>query len=155
MAEAVGLVASVVGLAAFGAKLSLTLYEYGDTIVHARKQIDSIANEVTLCSSVLHHVGAVLESEKATYSPALVVTTKRIIQECKDLFHEIRSKVKHRKRQSGKGIRRVKWLFDKPRAKELTAELEGLKSTLMLMVQTVTLATKASKYVQMHLASAS
>ncbi|MCJ1434899.1 hypothetical protein MMC27_004269 [Xylographa pallens] len=145
MAEAVGLVASVVGLAAFGAKLSLTLYEYGDTIVHARKQIDSIANEVTLCSSVLHHVGAVLESEKATYSPALVVTTKRIIQECKDLFHEIRSKVKHRKRQSGKGIRRVKWLFDKPRAKELTAELEGLKSTLMLMVQTVTLATKASK----------
>ncbi|MCJ1381063.1 hypothetical protein MMC17_004172 [Xylographa soralifera] len=145
MAEAVGLVASVVGLAAFGAKLSLTLYEYGDTVVHARKQIESIANEVTLCSSVLHHVGAVLESEKATYSPALTVTTKRIIQECRDLFHEIRSKVKHRKRQSGKGIRRVQWLFDKPRAKELTAELEGLKSTLMLMVQTVTLATKASK----------
>ncbi|MCJ1400375.1 hypothetical protein MMC11_003580 [Xylographa trunciseda] len=145
MAEVVGLVASVVGIAAFGAKLSLTLYEYGDTVVHARKQIDNIANEVTLCSSVLQHIGTVLETEEATYSPALALTTKRIIQECKDLFHEIRSKVRHRKRQRGKGIRRVQWLFDKPRATELKAELEGLKSTLMLMVQTVALARKASK----------
>ncbi|MCJ1475638.1 hypothetical protein MMC13_004301 [Lambiella insularis] len=117
MAEAVGLVASIVGLAAFGTKLSMTLYEYGDTMVHAREQIDSIANEITSCSSALQQVGSVLEAEEATYSPALVSATKRLVLERKNKFHEIRAKIKHKNRHRGKGFRRLEWLFDKPKAK--------------------------------------
>jgi len=53
MAKAIGLAASVAGLASFVATVSLGLYEFCHTLTNAFDQINDMARDVSLFASVL------------------------------------------------------------------------------------------------------
>ena len=56
MAE-IGLIASVVGIAGAGLKLSITLYTFSETVATATSDIKNIARDVSLTSAVLEELG--------------------------------------------------------------------------------------------------
>jgi hypothetical protein len=138
MAE-VGLVASVMTISAFGVRLSMTLLEMGETVAKAREQMNAIASDILIFSSVLKELGHTLDVNKALCSDELSRTCTTIIMRCERVFKDIEMTVKLRKSEIRVGTR-IKWLFDKPRTKELCATLDSLKMTLMLIIQTVGLA---------------
>ncbi|KAH0542495.1 hypothetical protein FGG08_003091 [Glutinoglossum americanum] len=143
MAE-IGLVASVMGIAAFGAKLSMTLLEMGETVTMAREQMNAIANDILIFSSVLKQLGCALEVNKALCSDELGGTCTAILTRCERVFKDIDAAVKARKSEIRVGTR-IKWLFDKPGIRELCATLDSLNMTLMLIIQTVSLAKNMSQ----------
>jgi hypothetical protein len=138
MAE-LGIIASVVGLASLGAKVSMTLFECGRTMRHAREQIEDMASEVTPFTNVLKELGSVLKAQEGFYTDVAVRIVHATMKECKGVFKEIRSAIKMKQRSSVA----VKWLFKKSKAEELKRRMEALKSSLSLVLQVVQLGKKA------------
>lgn len=143
MAE-IGLIASIFGVAAFGTKVATTLYETGDVMIHAHQQIASMAKHVSQFSAVLRHVGRVLETEKGSCSKDLLRDVRKIKRSSKATFKEINSTL--RRTLKSKRFRRVRWLFEKSKAKELEARLDSEQSTLQTMIQSVIVSSMQSRY---------
>lgn len=137
MAEAIGLAASVAGLASFAATVSIGLYECCHTLRHALDEINDMARDVSLFASVLEQLGKVLEAQKNLLRASSLHLVKNVVGATRIIFNEIDLAVKLRK---GKAAR-VMWLFDKPKTLEIKAKMESLKSTLSILLQTVTLDT--------------
>lgn len=133
-------IASVVGVAAFGTKLTASLYEVGEHMIRARSQIRSIARNVSLLTDAIRHVRDVLESRQAVYSTKLVRSIKRVMRSCERTFRKINETINSKKSYSSVwGLVRIRWLFKKPQAEEMEAKMDSLKVTLQVLVQTITL----------------
>ena len=144
MAE-IGLAASIISFAAFGASVATTLYETADILKHADQQIRVLAKHVTQFTAVLNHMGQVLRTEKANCSKEVLRDIRKIKHSCKRTFREIKSTVK------AKRFRRVVWLFRRTKAIELEARLDSQQSMLQCMIHTLTvskLSQMDSRYVQ-------
>jgi hypothetical protein len=155
MAE-IGLVASIVGIAATGVQLSVTLFTFAETVSAADKQIKDIARDVSLTSSVLEELGNNLRrDEKAKLcSDKAIDTAKSIVRECSEVFTEINTALETSMKKtsaSAKGATkgqkiviskfdRLKWPFQQPKMELLRTNLERLKSTLLLMLNVLTYA---------------
>jgi hypothetical protein len=63
MAE-IGLIASVIGVAGAGLKLSITLYTFSETVATAADSIKAIAKDVSLTSAVLEELGSNLKHDE-------------------------------------------------------------------------------------------
>ena len=135
MAEAVGLAASVVGLASFAATISLTLFDCCRTMKHAHEQINDMAADVALFAGVLEHLGQVLDDQDGLIVDRTVRTINDIVNVGSTIFNEIGMTIKIRRGMAS----RVVWLFEKSKAREIKSKLESLKSTLNVMLQTITL----------------
>ncbi|OCT46554.1 hypothetical protein CLCR_01855 [Cladophialophora carrionii] len=147
MAEA-DLVATIVGIAGAGVKLSITLYTFAETVATASSEIKNVARDVSLTSSVLEQLGAHLEQDEDAklYSGSAVETVKDVMTECEVVFQEIEgvlakatdSVAKRWPRKGGKvalsAMDRLKWPFLQPKMALLRSNLERLKSTLMLVL---------------------
>lgn len=134
MAE-IGLVASIFGVAAYGTQVATSLYETADVVIHAHQEIASMAKYVSQFTTVLRHLGRVLEAEKGNCSKELLRDIRKIKRSCKGTFKEINSTL--RSKRSPHFIR-VRWLFKKSKAKELEARLGSEQSMLQTMIQSVT-----------------
>ncbi len=173
MAE-IGAIASIVGLAAVGVQLSQTLYNIGSKIKDVKSNLNRIATHIVLFSSSLKHVGAVLDDNRSLHSPEAVGTAMQIVNECQSVFEEIGRMAQMA--VSGKGgdaeqekalgtigandkkrrmsvLQRVRWHFEQPKVDCLLAQLEHLKTTLSLMIQTLNLAAVTLKNKQTQSAS--
>jgi hypothetical protein len=153
MAEA-GLVATIVGIAGAGVKLSITLYTFSETVATASSEIKNVARDVSLTSSVLEQLGANLKQDEQAklYSGSAVQTAKDVMTECEAVFQEIDgvlakatdSVAKRWPRKGGKvalsAMDRLKWPFLQPKMALLRGNLERLKSTLVLMLNVLTYA---------------
>ena len=134
MAE-IGLIASILSVAAFGTSVATTLYKQADTIKGAHQQINALARHVTQFTAVLKHMGEVLETEKANCSKELLRDIRKIKHSCKRTFREIKSTTR------SKHLRRfisVMWLFKKTKAMELEARLDSQQSMLQCIIHTLT-----------------
>lgn len=146
MAE-IGLVASIFGVASFGAKVATSLYEAADIMIHAHQQIASMAKHVSQFTAVLRHLGHVLEAEKGSCSNDLLHEIRKIKRSCKSTFKEIRATVTSKQ---SRPFVPVRWLFKKSKAQELEARLDSEQSMLQVMIHTVTvskLGDMQSRYV--------
>ncbi|KAJ8611602.1 hypothetical protein MRB53_037905 [Persea americana] len=123
MAE-VGVIASIVGIAAVGVQLSRTLYELSSSIRHTATNINRIATSVSLFSLMLKQVARVLEDT----SPCTRPRRSRIGGADKDV--KSRSKI----------MQKIKWHFEQHRVEILLARLEHLKTTLSVLMQTLSVA---------------
>lgn len=158
MAE-IGLIASIVGIAGVGVKLSITLFSFAETVNTADRQIKDIARDVSLTSSVLEELGKNLERDLQTKlcSDKAIETTKDVLRECSYVFTEIdlalnksmkkisaSATTPHSKGQKLRltGIGRLAWPFLQPKMDLLRSNLERLKSTLLLMLNVLTYARK-------------
>ena len=160
MAE-LGLVASIIGIAGAGVKLSITLYTFSETVATAADSIKAIARDVSLTSAVLEELGSNLKHDEQArlYSGTALKTAQTVVVDCEAVFKQINdalSKSMERigglassgktKGRGGKvmlsAVEKLKWPFLQPKMQELRANLERLKSTLVLMLNVLTYARK-------------
>ena len=107
---------------------------------------------------MLKHVGATLEDIHSLYTSDAVQTIEQITEESRAVFNEITQMVisatskpdkaesdsepvgaNDRKRRVST-VQRAKWYFDQPAAERLLAQLDYLKTTLSVLLQTLNLA---------------
>jgi hypothetical protein len=90
MAE-IGLIASVVGVACAGIKLSTTLYTFSETVATAADSIKAIAKDVSLTSAVFEEPSSNLKHDEQArlYSGAALKTAETVVGDCEAVFKQI------------------------------------------------------------------
>ena len=136
MAELVGLVASVVGLAGAAATASLTLFECARRLTNAKKDFESLALDVSDLSNVLEYLVEVIKKHESHVVQTTIKTLDNLVKRCERVLEELRVTAELVKAKSA----RFKWLFRKPKTMEHKLNLEGFKSNLSLVIQTLILA---------------
>jgi len=140
MAEAIGLVASIVALAGAGAKIALTLYDVADSIGSAGKEARLIATEVSLFSQSLNAVSKSL-GRSSGENGCLKEIARVVTKACESLLEELRSLLTELlslpRSKSASYCKRIKWIFKKPKVCAIRASIESFKATLILLVATM------------------
>jgi hypothetical protein len=136
-----GIIASVIGVAGAGFRLSLILNAVGCEIASAGMEIHSISKSVTLFSLMLKQVGQALQASDSVHSDEALETAHELTNECQMVFDEIQEMLDKvtNKRQNGSGSpsiqQRFKWCFKKGRVQYLLGQLESLKMSLLVILQ--------------------
>ncbi|KAL5120842.1 hypothetical protein ACEQ8H_001323 [Pleosporales sp. CAS-2024a] len=147
MAE-LGLAASIIQITGAGAKLSLALYHFTTSAVHADQNIADIARDVELTSNALESVSKVFETEdiRSMVSKKAIADANNLIRRCEAVFQDITELIDKRRKVSKNGIKSLgvmgKFLWP---MKEQTVELhrkrlESLKNSLVLLLHVLQLA---------------
>ena len=148
MAEVIGLIASIVGVAGAGATLSIAIFDIASTIGASGKELQDLSTEISLLCSVFKQLETLLSHAHFRYSNAAVETTRKILERCKEVFSELNDIVKElppRNDNSIPSVDFVKWLgFKRSKVKLIKSTLESCKLTLGIMLSTMQLAEKAS-----------
>jgi len=88
--EAIGAIASIVGVAGAGAKLSIVLFEFASTVSSAGQEVKQIGIEISLFCSVLKQLQSTLiKAKTCRYSLSAIETTAEILDRCQQIFNEI------------------------------------------------------------------
>lgn len=149
--EAIGAIASIIGVAGAGAKLSIVLFEFASTVGSAGQEVKRIGVEISLFCSVLKQLHSTLTKAKAyRYSLRALDTTQEILDQCQEVFKEIESILNGLRKRGVQSsaepsvdlIARVKWTFKRSQVQVLRATLESCKATLHLMLTTLEFAQK-------------
>ena len=142
MAEPFSIATGAIQVAGAGLQLAKTLHDYLGTVKSAHKHIKAIATEVRLTSSVLEYLGALLNENEAEKlcSKNIATDAKAAFQGCKDAFHDVDDAFKVLAKPNADGTKsvsvagRLSWPFKKGKFEALQANLERLKTTLLLML---------------------
>ncbi|KAG7106362.1 hypothetical protein HYQ44_013958 [Verticillium longisporum] len=143
MAELVGLIASSLALAEFGARLSLQLYTLARTLASAPADARALASDMSLTATVARELAALLEADAAsgaTASHAAVAAARTAVDDCLAVFGEVdallgQSLARMRGGRGGRAVERVRWALGRERLEGLRDRLERLKAGLGLMLQ--------------------
>ena len=156
MINVYSIIASVIGVAGAGFRLSLILNAVGVELATADVEIQSIARGISLFSLMLKQVGMTLEESSSLASQSALDTTREITNQSQLVFDEIKNMVEMVQKRDEKGhirsitvAQRVKWCFKKQRVQYLLGQLESLKLSLSIMLQTLQLGKRiaGSQYV--------
>jgi len=99
---------------------------------------------------VLHHLGSCLEEDEVVKlcKAEMLTKTKKIAEECKKVFEDLDNIIgKYVESGKIKWRDRIKWPFIEIRVTLLRANLDRLKSTLMIMLELLNLARSVAKYI--------
>jgi hypothetical protein len=151
MAE-IGAIASIVGVAGAGAKLSLVLFEFASTVGSARVEVERVGTEISQFCAVLTQLRSTLKKARARrFSLSAISTTQDILERCQKIFKEIEDIVAPLQRNTGNSkessvdlVARVKWTFKRSKVQVLQKTLESSKNSLQLMLQVLDLAQKTA-----------
>jgi hypothetical protein len=136
MAELVGLIASVVQLAGTAVTVSLTLFECGRTMKGALSDIDGLAADMSDLSGVLEHLGDILDKHQTRIVAKTTQFLSGQMKRCESVIEQLKVTAELATRKSA----RIQWLFRKSKMTEMRFSLEGFKSNLTLVIQTLMLA---------------
>jgi hypothetical protein len=151
MAEVVGLVASVAGIAAAAAaalKASAALLEVARTLGAAGHEIEDFAINIRSFASVLQlGIGSVRRCTKKGSSAKVIKYLEelevldQLAFQSKRTNRKIKRAWKHTKsvRSNLTFVTRIKWYFAKPEVQALHPEMETLKTSLLVVMQSVRL----------------
>ena len=89
MAEVIGVLASVAGLAGTAATVSLTLYDCGSIVAHAKKEMDSLAGDARDLSLTLEYLGEVLDRHASYVTDNAWKAVENLVDKCKSALLEI------------------------------------------------------------------
>lgn len=91
MAEPFSIATGAIQVASAGIELAKTLYEFLECVKSAHKHVKSIAVEVKLTSSVLKHLGKLLEDHEneKLCSQNIVIDAQAAFEGCEAAFREI------------------------------------------------------------------
>ncbi|KAI9653159.1 MAG: hypothetical protein M1821_007699 [Bathelium mastoideum] len=143
------LASSIIAVASLGVKLSTTLYSYSNGVVKAEKDITDIAADVALTSNVLNKVGDFMKQHAGlpVASDDAVRDAQSIIQHCKTIFAQIEDGFSRRMKPDKDGVSRtvsifgqVTWPLKGKRVELLCRKLDGLKLSLLLLLEVLSLA---------------
>ncbi|KAH7079272.1 hypothetical protein BKA63DRAFT_262563 [Paraphoma chrysanthemicola] len=135
MAEVLGIISASITVAGTAAALSRALFDVVETLKHARKEIASIAQNLSFLSGSLHLLADLIRSQQSICRPALFANTEAIIQQYRRLEGEIKKLL-----QTPQSLARLSWCIKRNRAKSMLKEVEAIKSSLILEVNIIQLA---------------
>jgi hypothetical protein len=147
MAE-LGIASGVCGVVGFGAKLSAALYGFASTVISARREISSVAEEVVQSCAVLGQISkAISKPNAARYSTSTLGTLLDITASCHGSYTEldqIITKLQTEQPKSGditvSFVAKVKWAFrQRSKVQDIRDGLNTTKLTLLLMLSTLNL----------------
>lgn len=130
----------------------MILNAVGVELANADVEIQSIARGISLFSLMLKQVGMTLEESESIASQSALDTVKEITGQSQLVFDEIKNMVEMVQKRDDKGnlrsitvAQRVKWCFKKQRVQYLLGQLESLKLSLSIMLQTLQLGKRIAK----------
>lgn len=139
------IVASIIGVAGAGFRLSLILNAVNCEIANAPAEILTISKNVTLFSLLLKQTAAVLDQPDAVHSPEAVRVAEQILEESNAVFNEINTMLDRvrTKKQDGSVSpsipQRIKFCFKKHGIEYLLGRMDRLQVSLSLMLQIIQL----------------
>lgn len=155
MADGLSIAASAIQLADSGFKLYGALSQYIKDYVDANKHVRRLADEVRTTSWALQQLGAVLKEDDdiKLCKPEAISETEAALSGCQTAFDEVSDIIKEfiptsisSLKDGIPGSKRWKWPLKKAKVQLLLAQLERLKTTLLLVFKVLSYASKlASK----------
>ena len=165
------MVAAIFQVADIGIRMSLRLYEFGETVAAADRSILTISKDVSLTSSVLKELGHVFEEDSGhVRSDNATKTAEKVMQECSDTFKEMDTLLLAKIPQLNSGVtagrgktlqsktrpteikararlmlERLRWPKIKDKIDMLNGSLDRMKSTLTLLLNVILYAQQISK----------
>lgn len=142
MAE-IGLIASIIGVAGAGAKVSLTLFKIASQLGAAADEVRLVAGDASALSLVLTLLSNTLKARRANaddgeqIAGALVSLCRSVTQNSEELVRDLEPLIKRDGSTVAQSMLRVRWIFGKPKFATHRQALESLKSTLNLLVSTM------------------
>ena len=127
MAEAVGLVGSIAGLANLALSIVSALYKYGGDVKSAPARSEELWKEL----SELQTLCKVVKDSARVNTDGLPEVLEGQIKEFKKTLETM---LKRAGRENTTGLRRLKWPFDKAANAEYIAKIERFKATLSLIM---------------------
>ena len=127
MAEAVGLTASIAGLANLALNIFSALYRYGTDLKAAPAQSEQLRKEM----SELQTICKIVEDSVKITAKGLPEALEGQINEFKETLETM---LKRATQGTTSGLRKLKWPFDKAENAEYIAKIERIKSTLHLIM---------------------
>ena len=136
------IIASIIGVAGAGFRLSLVLNAVGTEISNAECDIHNIAKGISLFSLMLKQVGKTMEEGRTVASQSAIETATEIRDQSQMVFDEIKNMLDLAQGKDENGhirsitiAQRVKWCFKKQKVQYLLGQLESLKLSLSIMLQ--------------------
>ena len=148
MPEAVGLVASIVGITSFAVQLTQRLYEVGATIATARQQINRLSRNVGLYRTVLELLADELNDNQPIYSQKALDFAALLRDNSDDFLRSIERllPIRRGKRNDISVLNKITWSFKKSKIDLIIVELDRLKATVQLFVSVLALGHEYKAY---------
>lgn len=152
--EVVGVVASILQIADVGAKLSVKLCTFYQTVKVANQSMQDLSCDVSLTCSILNELAKALEQDDQAKlcSEQAFCIAQEVLQECKAVFEQIENAIEKHNQDGQKncftrGARKVTVALLGPNLDVLKSNLERLKSTTLLMLHVIMYAGELRRYV--------
>ncbi|KAI4123509.1 MAG: hypothetical protein LQ338_005233 [Usnochroma carphineum] len=136
------IIASILGIAGAGFRLSLVLNAVGVEMATADIEIQNIARAISNYAFTLKQLALTLESAKSIATQSAMETAEQIADQSQMVFDDIKEMTELDQRKDEQGNlrsiavnQRVKWCFKQQRLQYLLGQLESLKLSLSLMTQ--------------------
>ena len=143
MAEAVGLAASIVGLAAAAVKVSKFYYDYCSEAMNAREDIKQLVSEISSLASLLEPLSTPADASK------ILLTSdsdpmSQLVRECKEVLDQLQGDLQGQiNKQSDSKLRNrmeslkinLKLPFKKADTQKRIEKIERLKTAVTLKLQ--------------------
>ncbi|CAG8379372.1 unnamed protein product [Penicillium salamii] len=149
--EVVGVVASIVQLADFGARVAVQLHSFYHRVKKADINIQRLSTDVSLTSSVLKQLGDILRDaeQQKICSTEAVSMANQIVRECEQIFQQMESTLKKGvDLKKGKILKvglsqKVDYAFSESEVSILQTQLDRLKATMLLLLHVMSYASQA------------
>ena len=146
MAGAVGLAASIGGLATIASEVSKLCYSYLGEVVNARKDVEQLASEISSLANLLERLSTPAEASRVLQASGSGPASQ-LVHECTEMSEMLKKFQDELQcqlnKQSGSKLRnlarsakaRLKWPFRKKDTQERIQKIERLKATFGLELQ--------------------
>ncbi|KAL9032453.1 MAG: hypothetical protein Q9180_006491 [Flavoplaca navasiana] len=136
------IIASIIGIAGAGFRLSLVLNAVGAGMATPDVEIQSIARAISEYAFTLKQLALTLESAKSIATQSAMETAKQIADQSQLVFDDIKEMADLNQKKDDRGHlqaiaveQRVRWCFKTQRLNYLLGQLESLKLSLSIMLQ--------------------
>lgn len=151
--EALGIAASIIQVADLGTKLSVRLFSFYRQVKSANESIQLLSNEIALVSAILRVLGDNLKHEESSKlcSEEAFRTLKLVLSQCQDVLKQIQRAVDIGEQNGKSRFQQVTGKFRlvliEPSLDHLKANLERLKSTMLLLLNVILYSGQIRRYV--------
>lgn len=151
--EALGIAASIIQVADIGTKISVKLFAFYRQLNHANESVQLLSNEVALISAILRELGDTLTEEDSLKicSDESIRTLNRVLHQCRDVLEQIQRVTNNFDTSSKNRVQKVTTKFrvvlTDPTLDPMKANLERLKSTMLLLLNVIMFAREIRRSV--------
>lgn len=151
--EILGLAASVIQIAELGAKLSVSLFTFTRKVKNANKTIDALSQEIAVTGAVLQQLGETLSNDKSVKvcSQEAIDTAKKLVLDTEKVFKNLENLLDVQEKPNSRfrkavNLKRLKFPFLESEIEQVQANLERLKSSLLVILNVLIFAEQLRKY---------